>query len=79
MRRTERLQGLRLMKFEEVYERTCRDVLSQVEAAEILARISQTASCIRRRNLRKWFCKNTLSRMCWRPDADRVYSGTVRI
>ena len=24
MRRMERLQGLRLMKFEEVYERTCR-------------------------------------------------------
>ena len=36
MRRTERLQGLRLMKFEDVYGRTYRGELSQVEAAEIL-------------------------------------------
>jgi len=42
MRRTERLQGLRLMKFEEVYERTCRDVLSQGEAAEILGMSERT-------------------------------------
>ena len=36
MRRTEQAQGLRLMKFEEVYGRTCRGVLGQAEAAEIL-------------------------------------------
>ena len=36
MRWTERLQGLRLMKFEEVYGRTHRGALSQGEAAEIL-------------------------------------------
>lgn len=36
MRRTERLQGLRLMKFEEVYGRSYRGELSQEEAAEVL-------------------------------------------
>ena len=36
MRRTERLQGLRLMKFEDVYGRAYRGELSQGEAAEIL-------------------------------------------
>ena len=36
MRRTERLQGLRLMKCEEVYDRRCRAVLSPEEAAEVL-------------------------------------------
>ena len=36
MRRTEQAQGLRLMKFEEVYGRTLRGVLGQAEAAEIL-------------------------------------------
>ena len=36
MRRTEQLQGLRLMKFEEVYGRSFRGELSQLEAAEIL-------------------------------------------
>ena len=36
MRRTEQLQGLRLMKFEEVYGRSYRGELSQVEASEIL-------------------------------------------
>jgi transposase len=46
MRRTERLQGLRLMKFEDVYERTCRNVLSQGEAAEILG--------ISERTFRRW-------------------------
>ena len=35
MRRTEQLQGLRLMKFEEVYGRSYRGELSQVEASEI--------------------------------------------
>ena len=32
MRRTEQAQGLRLMKFEEVYGRTRRGVLGQAEA-----------------------------------------------
>ena len=36
MRRTEQAQGLRLMKFEEVYGRTLRRELSQAEAAEVL-------------------------------------------
>ena len=36
MRRTAQFQGLRLMKFEEVYERPCHGALSQGEAAEIL-------------------------------------------
>ncbi len=36
MRRTERLQGLRLMKFEDVYDRTRCGVLSVEEAAEVL-------------------------------------------
>src|SRR5512147_325309 len=42
MRRTEVLQGLRLMKFEEVYGRTCRGGLSQAEAAEILGMSERT-------------------------------------
>ena len=42
MRRTELLQGLRLMKFEEVYGRTCRGGLSQAEAAEILGMSERT-------------------------------------
>ena len=36
LRRTEQVQGLRLMKFEEVYGRTHRGGLSQAEAAEVL-------------------------------------------
>ena len=36
MRRTELLQGLRMMKFEEIYGRICRGALGQAEAAEIL-------------------------------------------
>ena len=36
MRRTEQAQGLRLMKFEEVYGRTRSRLLSQAEAAEVL-------------------------------------------
>ena len=36
MRRTEQAQGLRLMKFEEVYARTQARLLSQAEAAEVL-------------------------------------------
>ena len=46
MRRTERLQGLRLMKFEEVYGRTYRGELSQGEAAEILG--------VSERTFRRW-------------------------
>ena len=37
MRRTEQVQGLRLMKFEEVYGRSHRGGLSQAEAAEVLS------------------------------------------
>ena len=36
MGRTEQLQGLRLMKFEDIYGRTYRGELGQMEAAEIL-------------------------------------------
>lgn len=46
MRRTERFQGLRLMKFEEVYGRSCRGDLSQAEAAEILG--------VSERTFRRW-------------------------
>ena len=42
MRRTEQLQGLRLMKFEDVYGRTYGDGLSQSEAAEILGMSERT-------------------------------------
>ena len=46
MRRTEVLQGLRMMKFEEVYEGTGRGRLSQGEAAEILG--------VSERTFRRW-------------------------
>ena len=46
MRRTEQLQGLRLMKFEEVYGRSYRGELSQVEASEILG--------VSERTFRRW-------------------------
>ena len=42
MRRTEQLQGLRLMKLEEVYGRTCSGVLSLAEAAEVLGMSERT-------------------------------------
>ena len=42
MRRTKQLQGLRLMKFDEVYGRTYRGELSQLEAAEILGMSERT-------------------------------------
>ena len=42
MRRTEVLQGLRLMKFEDVYGKTRRGELSQTEAAEILGMSERT-------------------------------------
>src|SRR5512132_1182299 len=43
---TERFRGLRLMKFEEVYGRSCRGDLSQAEAAEILG--------VSERTFRRW-------------------------
>ena len=46
MRRTEQAQGLRLMKFEEVYGRTRCGVLGQAEAAEILG--------VSERTFRRW-------------------------
>ncbi len=42
MRRTEQLQGLRLMKFEEIYGRAYCGALSQGEAAEILGMSERT-------------------------------------
>lgn len=42
MRRTEVLQGHRLMKFEELYERTRRRALTQAEAADILGCTERT-------------------------------------
>ena len=46
MRRTEQVQGLRLMKFEEIYERTTGHKLSQFEAASILG--------VSERTFRRW-------------------------
>ena len=46
MRRTEQAQGLRLMKFEEVYARTTARLLSQAEAAEVLG--------VSERTFRRW-------------------------
>ena len=46
MRWTEQIQGLRLMKFEEVYGRTHRGGLSQAEAAEVLG--------VSERTFRRW-------------------------
>ena len=46
MGRTEQAQGLRLLKFEEVYGHTCCGVLSQAEAAEILG--------VSERTFRRW-------------------------
>ena len=42
MRRTEQLQGLMLMRFEDVYGRSYRGELSQAEAAEVLAMSERT-------------------------------------
>ena len=42
MRRTEQAQGLRLMKFKEVYGRTLRRELSQAEVAEVLGTSEHT-------------------------------------
>ena len=46
MRRTEQAQGLRLMKFEEVYARTTARLLIQAEAAEVLG--------VSERTFRRW-------------------------
>ena len=46
MRRTEQVQGLRLMKFEEIYERTTARHLSQYEAASIMG--------VSERTFRRW-------------------------
>ena len=46
MRRTEQVQGLRLMKFEEIYDRTTSRQLSQFEAASILG--------VSERTFRRW-------------------------
>jgi len=46
MKRTEVLQGLRMMKFEELYERTRSRSLNQAEAAEILV--------VSERTFRRW-------------------------
>ena len=46
MRRTEQAQGLRLMKFEEVYARTTARLLSQAEAAVVLG--------VSERTFRRW-------------------------
>ncbi len=46
MKRTEVLQGLRMMKFEEIYDRTQRRELSQYEAASILG--------VSERTFRRW-------------------------
>ncbi len=46
MRRTDQAQGLRLMKFEEIYGRTLVGVLGQAEAAEILG--------VSERTFRRW-------------------------
>ena len=46
MKRTEVLQGLRQMKFEEVYERTRRRALSHAEAASMLG--------VSERTFRRW-------------------------
>ena len=47
MRRTEQAQGLRLMKFEEVYARTTARLLSQAEAAEVLGDLPALARSLR--------------------------------
>jgi hypothetical protein len=47
MKRTALLQGLRLMKFEEIYDRACRGWLSRSEAAEILG--------VSDRTFRRWW------------------------
>ena len=46
MKRTELLQGLRMMKFDEIYDRACAGELSQLEASSILG--------VSERTFRRW-------------------------
>ena len=58
MRRTEQAQGLRLMKFEEVYGRTRSRLLSQAETAEVLG--------VSERTFRRW--RDRYEGLCCKPD-----------
>ena len=76
MRRTEQVQGLRLMKFEEIYERTTRRELSQLEAASILG--------VSERSFRRWRdrfeadgAEGLYDRRLGRPSGRRVPVDTV--
>ncbi len=76
MLRTEQVQGLRLMKFEEIYERTTTRVLSQSEAASILG--------VSERTFRRWRDRYEVSgaeglydRRLGRPSGRRVPVDTV--
>ena len=76
MRRTEQVQGLRLMKFEEIYERTTSRLLSQYEAASILG--------VSERTFRRWRdryeaegAEGLYDRRLGRPSGRRVPADTV--
>ena len=76
MRRTEQVQGLGLMKFEEIYERTARRELSQYEAASILG--------VSERTFRRWRdrfegegAEGLYDRRLGRPSGRRVPVDTV--
>jgi len=76
MRRTEQVQGLRLMKFEEIYERTTSRQLSQHEAASILG--------VTERTFRRWRdryeaegAEGLYDRRLGRPSGRRVPVDTV--
>ena len=76
MRRTEQVQGLRLMKFEEIYERTTSRLLSQYEAASILG--------VSERTFRRWRdryeaegAEGLYDRRLGRPSGRRVPVDTV--
>ena len=56
MRRTKVLQGLRLMKFEDVYGKTHRGELSQSEAAEVLGLSERTFRRWPRFSRGRWPC-----------------------
>ena len=76
MRRTEQVQGLRLMKFEEIYERTTARQLSQHDAASILG--------VSERTFRRWRerfeadgAEGLYDRRLGRPSGRRVPVDTV--
>jgi len=76
MRRTEQVQGLRLMKFSELLERTARRELSQGEASEILG--------VSERTFRRWRdryeadgAEGLYDRRLGRPSGRRVPVDTV--